>query len=516
MIDSSPGLTPPLSAEDRRLLVSYDNYAAAQRAVDMLSDAGYPVQNVAIVGSDLRLEERVTGRVTNPRAAGAGAVNGLVFGLIVGLFLGLFTSTSGSFFALVVWAGLWGAIVGAAFGFANHAFKGGARDFSSRSALVAGRYDVLVPGANLDEAIAVLEGGLRPADTVVVQRPTSGGPFRTHTPSGSSPGATGPGTAGAGSTADGSPAPRSSTTESGTTESGAAGPRTTGPTSTDSDTTGTPAADIGTPAGAGASSAVTPDSADRPAFSAAPDATTPGPVPPAPPASAAMFAETTPLGTGLGATQPTPPGGDGSIRAATTRAEAMEEATVAIPMSTVRAATTSPGETVTDPKPTTAPEASPAAPSDPTDSTPSTTAADSPDATPSGSSTTPDSPDATPSSGPDSALDPVAAAPSAPTASDAGPVADPVAEAPSTPAASGPDDVPAVATPGKPGAATPATPDASGPADAESGPAAGGATTGSTGSSAPEPEPAGSDADPLIADDPPSAKKSAKQGPADE
>src|SRR5690242_1426536 len=95
---------PASPAVDRRLLVSYDNYAAAQRAVDTLSDAGFPVQTAAIVGSDLRLEETVTGRLTNGRAALMGLVSGAVFGLIVGLFLGLFTSTTTSFVGLVLWS----------------------------------------------------------------------------------------------------------------------------------------------------------------------------------------------------------------------------------------------------------------------------------------------------------------------------------------------------------------------------------------------------------------------------
>ncbi|MFC6079999.1 general stress protein [Sphaerisporangium aureirubrum] len=174
MISSSPGLTPPIPA-DRRLLVSFDNYAAAQRTVDTLSDAGYPVRNVAIVGNDLRLEETVTGRLTNPKAALSGAISGAVFGLVVGLFLGVFTSTTGSFIALVLWAILWGAVAGAAFGFAGHAFKGGTRDFTSRSAIVAGRYDVLVPAAALEQALTVLDGGIAPADTVAVERPPSAG-----------------------------------------------------------------------------------------------------------------------------------------------------------------------------------------------------------------------------------------------------------------------------------------------------------------------------------------------------
>ncbi|WSA27138.1 hypothetical protein OIE13_04435 [Streptosporangium sp. NBC_01810] len=124
---------------DRRVLAGYDNYLAAQRTVDGLSDAGFPVENVAIVGSDLKLEETVTGRVTDGRAALTGAGSGAAFGAMVGMFLGLFTSTALSFIVLVLWAALWGAVMGAAFGFINHAFTRGKRDFASRSAIIPSR-----------------------------------------------------------------------------------------------------------------------------------------------------------------------------------------------------------------------------------------------------------------------------------------------------------------------------------------------------------------------------------------
>lgn len=68
-----------------RLIGSYSSYGEAQRAVDTLSDRGFPVELVTIVGSDLRLVERVTGRRTVARAALAGAGSGAWFGLLVGL-----------------------------------------------------------------------------------------------------------------------------------------------------------------------------------------------------------------------------------------------------------------------------------------------------------------------------------------------------------------------------------------------------------------------------------------------
>ena len=40
---------------------TYPTYLKAQEAVDYLSDHEFPVENVTIVGTDLRLVERVTG-----------------------------------------------------------------------------------------------------------------------------------------------------------------------------------------------------------------------------------------------------------------------------------------------------------------------------------------------------------------------------------------------------------------------------------------------------------------------
>lgn len=55
----------------------YEHYPAAQHAVDYLADEGFPVQNVEIVGTELRSVERVTGRITRGKIAAAGALSGL-------------------------------------------------------------------------------------------------------------------------------------------------------------------------------------------------------------------------------------------------------------------------------------------------------------------------------------------------------------------------------------------------------------------------------------------------------
>ncbi|MDQ1666534.1 MAG: hypothetical protein QOH75_2565, partial [Actinomycetota bacterium] len=134
----------------------YDVYAEAQRAVDFLSDEGFPVQNVSIVGSDLKMVEKVTGRLTRGRAAAAGAASGAWFGLFVGVLLALFAKDGTNVIALVVSALLYGAAFGAIFGFVGHALSGGKRDFTSRSKIASSRYEIVCVWAEADKAREVL------------------------------------------------------------------------------------------------------------------------------------------------------------------------------------------------------------------------------------------------------------------------------------------------------------------------------------------------------------------------
>jgi hypothetical protein len=135
----------------RQLVASYATYEEAQRAVDRLSDSGFPVQYVDIVGRDLRLVERVTGRLTTARAAGAGAASGAWFGLFIGLLVGLFT-TGPEWLGLVLGGLLIGAVWGAIFGFLAHWSTRGERDFASTRGIAAGRYDLMVADAQAAQA----------------------------------------------------------------------------------------------------------------------------------------------------------------------------------------------------------------------------------------------------------------------------------------------------------------------------------------------------------------------------
>ncbi|ETW22139.1 general stress protein [Mycobacterium gastri] len=74
------------SSAGQRLVASFDTYDAAQELVDRMSDGGFPVEHVRIVGDGLRTVEQVTGRMTKGKAALAGAASGAWIGLLFLLF----------------------------------------------------------------------------------------------------------------------------------------------------------------------------------------------------------------------------------------------------------------------------------------------------------------------------------------------------------------------------------------------------------------------------------------------
>ena len=120
----------------------FDTYPEAQRAVDALSDAGFPVQNCLIVGTDLRQLERVTGRLTWGRVLAGGALSGLWLGLFVGLIFSLFVATSGPVppvFSTMVF----GAVFGAVWAAIGYAATRGKHDYTSVSRIVPSRFEVL-------------------------------------------------------------------------------------------------------------------------------------------------------------------------------------------------------------------------------------------------------------------------------------------------------------------------------------------------------------------------------------
>lgn len=140
----------------------YDDYAQAQRVVDYLSDHEFAVSNLAIVGTELKSVERVTGRLTRGRVAAAGAVSGFWMGLFVGIAFALFSNQGQAGFLLTT--PLLGAVFGLVWGQIGFTAitRGGTRDFSSVTQVVATKYEVLVEH-KLAEAARAMVAEMPPA-----------------------------------------------------------------------------------------------------------------------------------------------------------------------------------------------------------------------------------------------------------------------------------------------------------------------------------------------------------------
>lgn len=140
-----------------RVLTAVRSYDEAQHYVDTLSDSGFPVENIRIVGLGLETVEQVTGRKTTWSATWQSALYGAWMGVFVGLLLSLFVP-------VIAWRVLTtGLLLGLAFGGISgafgHSLQGGRRDFSSIATTRASTYEIHVVSGLVDEANRILRLG---------------------------------------------------------------------------------------------------------------------------------------------------------------------------------------------------------------------------------------------------------------------------------------------------------------------------------------------------------------------
>jgi len=124
-------------------VASFETYAEAQAAVDRLSKAEFPVKELAIIGTDLATVERITGKLTWSRAAGAGAISGAWFGLFLGLLFFIF-APSGASFGILGAAVLIGAGFGMIFSVVSYSVNRRRRDFTSNIQVLATHYAIII------------------------------------------------------------------------------------------------------------------------------------------------------------------------------------------------------------------------------------------------------------------------------------------------------------------------------------------------------------------------------------
>jgi hypothetical protein len=175
MQPKGPGRRPgfaTLSLDYPMSLGTFDKYEEAQKAVDTLSDKGFPVQNCLIVGTDLKQLERVTARLTWSRVIAAGLLSGLWLGLFVGLIFALFNQQA-SGIALLISCALYGALFGLIWSAVGYALTRGQRDFQSVSQVVATKYEVFVEHKFAQQGRDILAGAGIQGQGSVVYVPTA-------------------------------------------------------------------------------------------------------------------------------------------------------------------------------------------------------------------------------------------------------------------------------------------------------------------------------------------------------
>ena len=120
----------------------YNTYEDAQKAVDFLADQKFAVQNLAIVGTELKSVERVLGRRNWGTVIAQGVQFGISTGLLVGLVVLIF-APPGNILLLLLTALVIGIVLGIGMQAIAYAMSAGKRDFMSVSQTVATKYEVL-------------------------------------------------------------------------------------------------------------------------------------------------------------------------------------------------------------------------------------------------------------------------------------------------------------------------------------------------------------------------------------
>lgn len=157
MTSPSPFARPgaPLTVPQGDVLGTYESYPEAQRVVDRLAKADFPVAKLAIVGNGLTSVEIVTRKRSWNRAAMSGILSGAWLGIFMGLLLSFISPTfSWQLFAAAVFIG---AALGLFLQLIGYAVSRRSRDFESVSQVIAANYQiVLEPGqlARAQDALA--------------------------------------------------------------------------------------------------------------------------------------------------------------------------------------------------------------------------------------------------------------------------------------------------------------------------------------------------------------------------
>ena len=137
-------------------LATFPGYPEAQALVNSLVTHGVPAQALSIVGADVTLVERVTGKIGYGRAALSSAMSGSWLGVLAGLVFVIISPTD---IVTPIVGGLFiGAGVGMVVGMLIFTFsRGPKRLFRSMQQVIAQSYRVVVETQQHSQAVTAME-----------------------------------------------------------------------------------------------------------------------------------------------------------------------------------------------------------------------------------------------------------------------------------------------------------------------------------------------------------------------
>ena len=123
-------------------VATYRSYETAQQAINSLAEAEIDVSGIALVGSDVRVVERVMGRLTWRKVAMAGAMRGLTFGLFLGIVFWLLVPEAGM---MVLAMPILGVAFGMLLSIVTHSFTKKNRQYQSVQQILPTTFDLVAP-----------------------------------------------------------------------------------------------------------------------------------------------------------------------------------------------------------------------------------------------------------------------------------------------------------------------------------------------------------------------------------
>ena len=157
MTQPNPRLSSLFKLEYPQSVGVYNTYDEAQKVVDFLADARFPVENLCIVGTELRSVERVLGRRSWGTVIGQGVQSGVSTGLMITLLMWLFVPNDNPLLLALYALGI-GIIVGIGMAALGYWMARGKRDFTSVSQTIATKYEVLAEHKVVGQARELVTG----------------------------------------------------------------------------------------------------------------------------------------------------------------------------------------------------------------------------------------------------------------------------------------------------------------------------------------------------------------------